>query len=51
MLRICRRDLIILFTGKLILLAVLFFACFSPKSRPTMGDHQMSQLLLPEEEK
>lgn len=51
MIRIYCRDLIILFTGKLILLAVLFFSCFPPKSRPTMGDHQMSQLLLSDEEK
>ncbi|MBX9805316.1 MAG: hypothetical protein K2Y18_06145 [Alphaproteobacteria bacterium] len=41
-----RRDLIVLFIGKLILLISLFLACFSPKNRPVIGPSQMTGSLL-----
>ncbi len=46
-----RRDIIVLFIGKLILLIGLFLACFSPKSRPAIGASQMTTLILNTEEK
>jgi|GEM_PF-4995549 len=46
-----RRDIIVLFVGKLLLLTGLFSACFSPKNRPLIGSSQMTSLLLPLEEK
>jgi len=41
-----RRDLIILFIIKLILLIGLFLACFSPKNRPTIGAQEATDLIL-----
>lgn len=37
-----RRDLIVLFVGKLIILAGLFLICFSPKTRPQIDPLQVS---------
>jgi hypothetical protein len=41
-----RRDLIVLFVVKLILLTGLFFACFSPKNRPAIGAPEATNLIL-----
>ena len=46
-----RRDIIILFIGKLILLIGLFWVCFSPKNRPLIDVPQMTNLILNTEEK
>lgn len=45
-----RRDLMVLFVVKLILLTGLFLACFSPKSRPPIGPQEAANLLLTKEE-
>lgn len=41
-----RRDIIVLFIGKLIVLIGLFMVCFSPKSRPAIGASQMTKFIL-----
>ena len=41
-----RRDLIILFIGKVILLAGLFLVCFSPENRPNIDAAQMTAMIL-----
>jgi hypothetical protein len=41
-----RRDIFLLLTGKLILLAGLFLACFPPKSRPKVDSSQMANVIL-----
>jgi cbb3-type cytochrome oxidase subunit 3 len=46
-----RRDIIILFIGKLILLIGLFWVCFSPKHRPFIDASEMTNLILNTEEK
>lgn len=48
--RTYRRDLIVLFVGKLILLIGLFLACFSPKNRPQIGSKEATNLILSKEE-
>lgn len=40
------RDIIFLLIGKLILLAGLFFTCFSPKTRVYVASSQMEALIL-----
>jgi hypothetical protein len=47
--RTYRRDLIVLFVGKLILLIGLFLACFSPKNRPHVCSKEATNFILSEE--
>jgi len=46
MLKSYRRDIVILFAVKLILLCGLFFLCFSPKNRPKVSATEMTNALL-----
>lgn len=46
MLKSYRRDIVILFAVKLILLCGLFFFCFSPQTRPKVSATEMSNTLL-----
>lgn len=46
--RTFRREIVILFLGKLVVLMGLFFFCFSPQTRPHMDANKISARVLGE---